>query len=179
MARTYIYADRENRYSVIMGDIMKKVIIIAIISVVIGVGLWLFIPRHSRMENTIRCYDLNGVDFSLSDDTKLDEAVDFQDVECDLEINHSIVFGTRLYGTVKIDEIEYDVDSRNNSIYNDWTGALLSFNDQTYIYLSSDRNHIMLQDSREEGKVYWVGAEGNMSELKEACRAFGFNYFFE
>lgn len=157
---------------------MKKIIIIAVIAIGVGVGLWLFIPRHSSIENTIRCYALNGVDFSMSDDTGLDETVDFKDVECNLEINHSIVFGTRLYGTVKIDGIEYDVDSRNCSIYNDWTGALLSFNDQTYIYLSSDRNHIMLNDSREEGKVYWVGADSNMGELKEACKAFGFGSYF-
>lgn len=157
---------------------MKKVVVIAIIAVVIGVGLWLFIPRRSRMENTIRCYDLNGVDFSLSDDTKLDETVVFKDVECNLEINHSLVFGTRLNGTVKIDDTEYDVDSRNFSIDNGWTGALLSFDDQINIFLSSDRNHIMLQDSREEGKCYWVGADGNMREFKEACKAFGFGSYF-
>lgn len=94
-------------------------------------------------------------------------------MECDLEINHSLVFSTRLYGTVKVDDIEYDVDSRNFSTNNGWTGALLSFNDHINIFLSFDRDHIMLQDSREEGKCYWVGADSNMGEFKEACKGFG------
>ena len=157
---------------------MKKVIIIVIVAAVVGVGIWLFIPCHSSIEKTIRCYDLNGVDFSLSDDTKLEGIADYQDVECNFDINHSLVFGTRIYGTVKIGGTEYDVDSMNFSAYNDWTGALLSFDDLIYLYLSSDRDHIMLQDSREEGKCYWVGADGNMREFKEACKAFGFGSYF-
>lgn len=156
---------------------MKKIIIAIVITVIVGITLWLFIPRRSRIENTIRCYDLNGVDFSLSDDTCLEEIADYKNIECSLEINYSLVFGTRLEGTVKIDGTEYNADSRNFNTDNDWIGALLSFDDRISLYLSSDRNYIMLQDAEKE-KCYWVGAEDNMGELKKACKSFGLNYYF-
>lgn len=157
---------------------MKKIIIIAVIAIVAAVGIWLLVPRHDKLEQTVRCYDIYAVSgYSEADDGALEGKADYVDIECDFEVTYSIVVKPSIKGKVKIDGIEYNLNSQNVSIDKNWIPATVSAEDQTFIYLSPDRKNIMLFDTkRKEKSVYWVGADNSLGELKKAAEAFDLEY---
>lgn len=157
---------------------MKTIIVIAVIAVVIGVGLWFIFPRSVKWERTVRCYDAFG--FLDHTDASLSE-IEYVDVECDFEIKYSYAVKAFIEGTVKIDGVEHTLNSGNVSIENeDWIPATVSFEAQTFLYLSSDKKHIMLWDThRKKGSTYWIGAEENWDAIMEAAESFDLGYLFQ
>lgn len=156
---------------------MKTIIVIAVIAVVIGVGLWLIFPRSVKWERTVRCYDMVG----LTEHTgaSLSE-IEYVDVECNFEARYSYVYKGGLKGTVKIDGVEHTLNSGNVSIDKDWIPATVSVEDHTIVYLSADKKHIMLFDTkRKEGSAYWIGAEENSDDLKDAADSFDMGYLLQ
>lgn len=155
----------------------KKFIIVAAIVVSAIVGLWLIFPRSVKWERTVRCYDafgfLDHMDASLSE-------IEYVDVECDFEIKYSYAVKAFIEGTVKIDGVEYTLNSGNVSIDKDWIPATVSFEAQTFLYLSSDKKHIMFWDTRrKKGSTYWIGAEENWDSIMEAAESFDLGYLFQ
>lgn len=156
---------------------MKTIIVIAVIAVVIGVGLWLIFPRSVKWERTVRCYDA----FGFLDHTAASfSEIEYVDVECDFEIKYSYAVKAFIEGTVKIDGVEHTLNSGNVSIDKDWIPATVSVEDHTIVYLSADKKHIMLFDTkRKEGSAYWIGAEENSDDLKDAADSFDMGYLLQ
>lgn len=154
----------------------KKIIIIAVIAVVVAVGVWLVFPRSDKWEKTLRCYgSTQAYDSEKSDDTSLKELSDYVDVECSFEVTYSFVIKPSITGTVNIGGEEFKLNSQTATSGNGWIPAVVSSEDQTFIYLSSDRKNFMLFDNGiSKDNSFWVAAEDNFGNLKKAAESFGF-----
>lgn len=165
----------------------KKTIFIGIGVLIISALIFCLIPRTTVWNKKVCCYNLNAVDLSLSDDTRLEGMTDFIDIQCDFSISGPL-FPSSLRGgsgTVSFNNSEYQVYSGNIEIDNNWlpmslTGKKFEMNKQ--LYVSPNEKYIMLfcplERSEAEGgnAVYWIGPCEDIGDLKAALNDFGLNY---
>lgn len=162
---------------------LKKIILTAAVVLILSAAVFCLIPRTTVWNEKIRCYNLNGIDMSLSDDTKIDGITDYIDIQCDFSVSGPL-FPSSLRGaggTVSFNGSEYRVTSRNADAGKNLLAMSLSgeeFEMNMQLYLSRSEKYIMLfnpmERSEEEGgsAVYWIGSCEDIDDLKTALNDF-------
>ncbi len=164
---------------------MKKIILIASAALILFALIFCLVPRTTVWEGNVRCYNLNGVDLSLSDDTGLEGMTDYIDLQCDFNVSGPL-FPAALKGssgTVKFNDTEYKLSSVNIETDNNWISMSLSgkeFEMNKQLYVSPNEKYILLfcpkELEKEESAAYWIGPCRNLEDLKTALKDFGLDY---
>lgn len=161
---------------------MKKgIIIFAVIALAIGAALFCLIPRNDPWQGTVRCYNTAGADFSLPEDTRLDEVLDYVDIECDFAVSHSLVY-TMVRGTLGINGRKYDISGKSGDAPISVRGTLATFHMGSRVedmlndvYISPNFKYMMLWygENPEERFDILIGGCETVGELKEAVENYG------
>lgn len=169
----------------------KAVLLIIIAAALLAVTAFLLcaIPTETEWHRTVKCFESMSpeIDFSLPDDTKLEDLTDFVEVECDFTVVHTLSYTRIKGGTIRFYDKEYNVSDCVNCTVDrpvTWI-ALNNKNDHPeryptvsdHLFLSHSRKYIELFGSRANGSgsFHRIGGCETIGELKDALKDLGYN----